>query len=95
MNCLYCGSENIDGVDECTEWGQSLPDTHLPDPVMGVERRLRADRVDVPSRKPPISVPPGVSVRQVLRLMVIAVSDVSSWPMPTARWVSSVSGMRS
>ncbi|MEE2636840.1 MAG: hypothetical protein VYE68_06365 [Acidobacteriota bacterium] len=78
MNYLYCGSENIDGVDECTEWGQSLADTHLPDPVMGVERRLRADRVDVLSRKPPI-----------------AVSDVSSWPMPTARWVSSVSGMRS
>ena len=56
-------------IEKCTECGQLLAETHLPDSTTCVERSLLTDRVGVLSPNPSIAVTPGVSVRQVLRLM--------------------------
>ena len=45
LPCPYCGSDVIQGTDECESCGQTLTDTHLPIPATSVERALLADRV--------------------------------------------------
>jgi CBS domain-containing protein len=68
--CPYCGSENIDGTDDCEECGQPLVDSHLAPPKYEVERSLLNDRISVLAPKPAISVSPTTSIVDVLRLMV-------------------------
>jgi CBS domain-containing protein len=68
--CPYCGSENIDGDDDCAECLQPLGDTHLMPPSNKIERSLLRDRINVLSPKTPITVPPTAPVGEVLRLMV-------------------------
>jgi CBS domain-containing protein len=68
--CPYCGSENIEGVDDCEECGQPLSDTHLAPPGTEVERSMLRDRIGVLVPKRPITVTPGTPVGEVLRLMV-------------------------
>ena len=68
--CPYCGTENIDGTDDCEECGQPLVESHLAPPKYQVERSLLNDRISVLSPQPPISVSPTTSIVDVLRLMV-------------------------
>jgi CBS domain-containing protein len=70
IHCPYCGSENIEGDDECAACGQPLDDTHLAPPNSEVERSLLRDRVSVLGPKRPITVAPTTPVGDVLRLMV-------------------------
>ena len=70
MICPWCGADNLDGVDECATCGQSLSDTHLPDPATVVERSLLADHVQVLDPQDPVVVAADTPVRNVLRAMV-------------------------
>jgi CBS domain-containing protein len=70
MLCPYCGTENIEGVDDCAECCQSLGDTHLPPPRTALERAVLRDRVEALAPKRPVTVAPTTPVGQVLRLMV-------------------------
>ncbi len=70
MICPWCGADNLDGVDDCAECGQSLSDAHLPDPATLVERSLLADHVQVLDPKDPVVVAADTPVRDVLRAMV-------------------------
>jgi CBS domain-containing protein len=67
--CPYCGSENIDGTDDCEQCGQPLVESHLAPPKYEVERSLLNDRINVLAPNRAISVPPTTSVVDVLRLM--------------------------
>lgn len=70
LPCPYCGSDVIQGTDECESCGQTLTDTHLPIPATSVERALLADRVKLFQGRAPLSVSPTMPVREVLRLLV-------------------------
>ena len=70
MNCPYCGTENLDGVDDCAECGQPLSDAHLADPSTAVEQGLLTDHVDVLSPREPIAISAQTAVRDVLRMLV-------------------------
>jgi CBS domain-containing protein len=70
LPCPYCGSDVIEGADECEACGQTLTDTHLPIPATPVERALLADRVKIFQGRSPLSVSPTMPVREVLRLLV-------------------------
>ena len=67
--CPVCDTENIEGVDACEACGQSLSDTHLPEPATAVERALLRDRVWELSPRPAYSVSPSTPVRDVLTSM--------------------------
>jgi CBS domain-containing protein len=68
--CPYCGSENIEGADDCAGCLQPLHDTHLAPPRTSLERAVLHDRVAALKPKQPITVAPDMPVGQVLRLMV-------------------------
>jgi len=68
--CPYCGGENIEGVDECEECGQSLADLHLEGPLLQVEQHLLTDRIGLLEPKTPITVASDTPIGDVLRLMV-------------------------
>jgi CBS domain-containing protein len=83
VQCTYCGSDNIQGADECAECGQPLDDTHLAPPTNEVARSLLGDRVSALVPKRPVAVAASTPVGDVLRLMVekkigcVVVSDGS------------------
>ena len=68
--CPYCGGENIEGVDQCEECGQSLADMHLEGPLLQVEQSLLTDRIGLLDPKTPITVAADTPIGEVLRLMV-------------------------
>ncbi|MGD9633149.1 MAG: CBS domain-containing protein [Pirellulales bacterium] len=68
--CPYCGSENINGADDCAECGQSLDDTHLAPPQSELERSLLRDRISMLAPKRPITAAVSMPVGEVMRLMV-------------------------
>lgn len=70
IDCPSCGAENIPGEDECSECGQPLSDLYLPTPESELEQNLLTDRVSVLEPKKPITIEPGMQVRDVLRMMV-------------------------
>jgi CBS domain-containing protein len=70
LPCPYCGSDVIEGADECESCGQTLTDTHFPLPASPVERALLKDRVQLFAGRAPLSVSPTMPVREVLRLLV-------------------------
>ena len=70
ITCPFCGSENIEGADDCDDCGASLAESHLAPPRSELERSLLKDRVHWLSPKRPITVKPSAGVGEVLRLMV-------------------------
>ena len=68
--CPYCGSENIEGADDCAECGQPLADSHLTPPHSAVERGLLRDRISYLAPKRAITTASTTPVGDVLRLMV-------------------------
>ena len=70
IRCPYCGSQNIDGTDDCTVCGQSFDDAYLAQPRNEVERSLLQDRISILSPARSITAPPTMPVGDVLRLMV-------------------------
>lgn len=70
MICPYCGAENIEGVDDCSECGEPLTDSYLPDPVTMVQQSLLTDHVETLEPKAAITVAADTPVRDALRTMV-------------------------
>jgi CBS domain-containing protein len=68
--CPYCGSQNIEGADDCAKCGQPLVDTHLAPPRSDLERSLLRDRVSALAPKSPITAAASMPVGEVMRLMV-------------------------
>jgi CBS domain-containing protein len=70
VSCPYCGSDNIEGVDDCADCGQSLDDMHLAPPQSDLERSLLGDRVSSLKPKHPVTADASTPVGEVMRLMV-------------------------
>jgi CBS domain-containing protein len=68
--CPYCGSENIEGTDDCAECGQPLDDMHLAPPQSNLERSLLRDRISALAPKHAITAAASMPVGEVMRLMV-------------------------
>jgi len=69
MLCPYCGTQNIEGVEDCADCHQPLGDTHLAPPRSELERAVLRDRIEALAPKQPIAVRPDAPVGEVLRLM--------------------------
>jgi CBS domain-containing protein len=69
-NCPYCGSEVIEGVDECEQCGQTLTDLSLPVPTTSVEAALVRDRIQLLKPRVPTTVRPDTPVGEALAQMV-------------------------
>ncbi len=70
ISCPYCSCENIEGVDDCAECGQSLDDMHLTPPRSDLERSLLGDRISALGPKHPVTAAASMPVGEVMRLMV-------------------------
>ena len=70
ITCPVCTSENIEGVDQCEECGQSLNESHLSPPTNDVERSLLRGHVAALGPKTAVTVTPETPVGEVLRRMV-------------------------
>lgn len=70
ITCPYCDEENIDGVDECAECGQSLEFLSKPRTNSPIERSLVKDRVYMLSPRKPFTVDAETPVREVLNLLI-------------------------
>jgi CBS domain-containing protein len=68
--CPACGSENLDGADECEQCQLPLADMSVPYASTAVERGLLKDRIEVLHPRPPITVGPNTPVGEVLKKMV-------------------------
>lgn len=68
--CPYCGTEIIQGSDECDQCGQTLTDLSLPAPSSRVEAALLRDRIEVLSPHKPSTVSPTTPVGEALSQMV-------------------------
>lgn len=70
ITCPFCDEENIDGVDECAECGQSLEFLSKPRTNSPIERSLVKDRVYMLSPRKPFTVDADTPVREVLNLLI-------------------------
>jgi CBS domain-containing protein len=68
--CPYCQAENIEGADECVECNQPLAELSVRVPASSVEADLLRDRIEKLWPKSPSTVPPDMTVGQVLKKMV-------------------------
>jgi CBS domain-containing protein len=68
--CPACGSENLDGADECDQCQFSLTDLSLPHASTALEHGLMKDRIEVLKPRPPLTVSPNMPVGEVLKQMV-------------------------
>ena len=69
--CPACGSEYIEGDDNCDECGLSLSDFSLPAPASDIERGLLSDRVAVLGRhREPVVVSSETTIRETLAQLV-------------------------
>lgn len=68
--CPFCGSEEIEGAETCSECQQPLDFLSKPRQDTKVERGLHKDRVYMLFPKPPLTVEGTTPVGQVLQLLV-------------------------
>ncbi|RIK77686.1 MAG: hypothetical protein DCC67_12395 [Planctomycetota bacterium] len=68
--CPACGSENLDGADECAECLHSLTDLSLPRAMTAVERGLLDDRIAALNPRTPVTVGPDAPVSEVLQKLI-------------------------
>lgn len=67
ITCPYCDADNIEGADFCEQCDNSLSDLTRPLPASAVERALLADRVASLVSRPPVTVEPTATLREVLQ----------------------------
>ncbi len=70
ITCPSCGTEALEGADECPQCGNSLSQLHLQEPADSAERAVLEDRLAALNPSRPICVAPDVPVRDVIRLLV-------------------------
>ena len=68
--CCYCGANNLEGADCCDQCLEPLGEPVLTRTDSDVERCLLQDKVVLLLPRKPIVVPPTLSVRQVMQLLV-------------------------
>ena len=69
MICPVCGSENLQGVDECENCGADLRTSDIPHPGNELEARLVRERLRVLHPRQPVTVEPGTPIAEVLARM--------------------------
>jgi CBS domain-containing protein len=67
--CPVCGSQNLQGEDECANCGADLRTVDIPGPSTALEDRLVRDHLDRVHGRDPILVKPDAPVRAALRQM--------------------------
>lgn len=70
--CPYCGSENTEGADICSDCQHSLTDLSHPSLTTTVERGLMKDRISALEPNSPLTVSPQTSIGEVLSQMIAA-----------------------
>jgi len=69
MKCPDCGHDNIGGVDQCENCGSSLSFESLPHAKKGLQRAIMETPLKALAPALAITVPPGESAANVVRLM--------------------------
>ena len=72
ISCPFCGSENTEGADLCSDCQHSLTDLDHPAFETPVERGLMKDRIETLTPKPPLTVSPQATIATVLDQMIEA-----------------------
>ena len=67
--CPSCGSENIEGLDQCEQCGQSITVLSKPRPSNAVEKSIVRDRISALSPRAATFVTPDTSVAKVLDVL--------------------------
>ena len=70
MICPHCGFDNLPGSEECSRCHQDLTQLDRPQAQDRVECSLMEDTVRVLNPRPPVTAPPGMSVREAVRLLL-------------------------
>ena len=65
-----CGTEALEGADECPQCKNSLSQLHLQEPADSTERAVLEERISALNPSPPVCISPDVPVRDVIRLLV-------------------------
>ena len=68
--CLYSGTENLPGADDCVEYLLSRTDLSLPKPTTAVERGLWKDRISELQPRKSFAVTPDTPISRVLEEMI-------------------------
>ena len=69
MRCPFCDTENIQGVDACSDCGAELAGLDLPEAQRGFSGRLLGDRIGDLKLSDPIALAPESSVREAVERM--------------------------
>ncbi len=70
MICPTCGWDNLPGNEECANCQQDLTPLDRPSAGSKVERSLMEDSVNLLRPKKPISVQPGTTIDEAIRIML-------------------------
>lgn len=69
MRCPFCATENISGVDTCSNCGSDLAGLDLPAARRGLSGRLLGDRIGDLMLPEPIALPAESTVREAVERM--------------------------
>lgn len=69
MQCLFCGDDNIPGVDLCAGCGADLAGLDLPDADDGTTGQLFSGTIRRLDLEPPLTVQPDTSITEVVETM--------------------------
>lgn len=70
ITCPSCGTETLEGAEDCPQCGNSLSQLYLPERTDSVERAVLKDRLSALTPRKAICVAPDCSVRDVIKLLV-------------------------
>lgn len=70
ITCPSCGTETLEGAEECPECGNSLSQLYLSEPTDSVERAVLEDRLAALSPSKPVCVSPDCSVCDAIKLLI-------------------------
>ena len=85
MRCPYCATENIQGVDSCSNCGAELAGLDLPEAQRGFSGRLLGDRIGDLKLARPIVVAPKVALSTVDPAPISTSSPMTTVPFECMR----------
>jgi CBS domain-containing protein len=69
MRCPYCGQENLEGDDTCTNCGRELMGDDIPGPTRGLQAHLMTDTIEALGARAPAFVPDDATVADAVWVM--------------------------
>ena len=69
MLCPACGYDNLPGADRCEDCLEPLMKLDVPQPKVGLQKRLMEDSVSHLSPGSPLTLPPKALVSEAIRLL--------------------------